>query len=118
MLALSGVIFKGEAEGREDMTGFTDRSWNMTCMSIKACLISLYTDPKKPKGTESWKRRPLTMTRFPTVMVPSMISLAAITMIVERAAEKMNPWPKLRKARDQLVFREASSYFTKDLSYC
>ena len=118
MLAFSGVMLRGGAAGMEDITGFTDNSWNMTCMSIKACLISLYTDPRKPKGTESWKRRPLTMTRFPTVMVPSMISLAAITMIVERAAEKMNPWPKLRKARDQLVFREASSYFTKDLSYC
>ena len=110
-------MLSGGAAGREDITGFTDNSWNMTCMSIRACLISLYTEPRKPKGTESWKSNPLTITRLPTVMVPSIISLAAITMIVESAAEKMKPCPKLRKARDQLVLREASSYLTRDLSY-
>ena len=82
MLAFSGVMWRGGAAGREDITGFTDRSWNMTCMSIKACLISLYTDPRKPRGTDNWKSNPFTITRLPTVIVPSNISLAAITMIV------------------------------------
>ena len=115
------------------------RLGRVTCMSIRAWRISLYTEPRKPRGTESWvqvqgvrghfglesvakentwKRRPLTMTRLPTVMVPARISLEAMIMMVERAAEKMRLWPKLRKARDQLVLREAVSKATRDLSYC
>ena len=33
------------------------------------CLISLYTVPSHPRGMESWKSRPFTITRSPTVMV-------------------------------------------------
>lgn len=40
-------------------------------MSIRACLVSLYTVPRKLRGRESWKSRPFTITRSPTVMVPA-----------------------------------------------
>lgn len=39
-------------------------------MSMRACLVSLYTVPRKLRGRESWKSRPFTITRSPTVMVP------------------------------------------------
>lgn len=40
-------------------------------MSISACLVSLYTVPRKLRGRESWKSRPFTITRSPTVIVPT-----------------------------------------------
>lgn len=40
-------------------------------MSIRACLVSLYTVPRKLRGRESWKSRPFTITRSPTVIVPT-----------------------------------------------
>lgn len=40
-------------------------------MSIRACLVSLYTVPRKLSGRESWKRRPFTITRSPMVIVPT-----------------------------------------------
>lgn len=40
-------------------------------MSIRACRVSLYTVPRKLSGRESWKSRPLTITRSPTVIVPA-----------------------------------------------
>lgn len=40
-------------------------------MSIRACRVSLYTVPRKLRGRESWKSRPLTITRSPTVIVPA-----------------------------------------------
>ncbi len=40
-------------------------------MSIRACRVSLYTVPRKLRGRESWKSRPFTITRSPTVIVPT-----------------------------------------------
>jgi len=71
--ALEGVTDKAEVVF-DEIFGSTDISWNMTCISIKDCLISRYTEPRNPKGTESWKRRPLTITRFPTLILPARIS--------------------------------------------
>lgn len=42
----------------------------MVCISIIDCRTSLYTDPRKFRGTDNWKSNPLTITRSPTVMVP------------------------------------------------
>ncbi len=40
-------------------------------MSMRACRVSLYTVPRKFSGIESWKSRPFTITRSPTVMLPA-----------------------------------------------
>lgn len=41
---------------------------------MRACLTSRYTEPKNPKGTDSWNKSPLTITKSPTVMVPTFDS--------------------------------------------
>ena len=43
---------------------------NNCCMSMRDCLISLYTVPRKLRGIESWNTRPLIITKSPTVSVP------------------------------------------------
>lgn len=48
------------------------RRENIVCMSIKAWRTSLYTEPKKFNGRESWNRRPFTNTRSPTVKLPGI----------------------------------------------
>lgn len=90
---------------------------NIVCMSIKACLTSLYTEPKNPRGMDSWKSKPLTMTRSPTVKLPWAMSLAAKTMIKLRAALKIACCPKFSAAKLVLVFKEAASYFFSEASY-
>lgn len=48
---------------------------------MRACLTSRYTEPKNPKGTDSWNKRPLTITKSPTVMVPTFDSLLLSNII-------------------------------------
>ena len=55
---------------------------------------------RNPSGTESWNRRPLTMTRLPTLMLPAMMSWAAMIITTERAELNIEFWPKLRAAKD------------------
>ena len=99
MAAVSRVISSFGKVSVEVIFGCTDMSWNMTCMSIRACLISLQTEPRKPSGTDSWNRRPLTMTRPPTLMLPARMSRAAMHMITDRAEENIKFWPKFSAAR-------------------
>ena len=61
---------RGTAFGASATDGASCKSLNMALMSISACLFSRYTVPRKLSGSESWNKRPLTMTRSPTDMVP------------------------------------------------
>lgn len=47
---------------------------NMVCMSIRACRTSLYTDPRNPRGTDSWNSKPFTITKSPTVIFPAQLT--------------------------------------------
>ncbi len=49
--------------------------------------------------------------------IPATIPWLARSIIPVRPALKIAFWPQLRKARDVVVFREATSYFFRTLSY-
>lgn len=49
----------------------TLRRVNKVFISIRACLVSLYTVPRKFRGRESWNSSPFTITRSPTDRLPS-----------------------------------------------
>ena len=44
---------------------------NIDCMSVRDCRKSRYTDPRKFSGTDNWNNSPFTITKSPTVIVPS-----------------------------------------------
>ena len=52
------------------MPGFCFIRLNSASMSITDCLMSLYMVPRKLRGKESWKSKPFTYTRSPTVRFP------------------------------------------------
>lgn len=63
-------------------------------MSIRACRVSLYTVPRKLSGRESWKRRPLTITRSPTVIVPAPHT--ATHTVTPSAAPSLSHFPSVQ----------------------
>ena len=81
----------------------------MVVISTIDCFASRYTVPKKFKGTESWKSKPFTMTKSPTVSSPVVTLLAANNIAVESAAEKMAFCPKFNPAKLVAIFKLACS---------
>ena len=63
---------------------------NSVCISTSDCLMSRYTDPRKFSGTESWNRRPFTITRSPTVIVPGKPQEITIYLMIQLRKHKNN----------------------------
>ena len=82
----------------------------MAPMSTRLCFASRYTVPRKLSGSESWKSRPFTMTRSPTVSAPAWMSCVVSSMASVSEVEKMRFWPKLSAERECCVARAARSY--------
>lgn len=51
---------------------FKSSTENIVCMSTSDCRTSRYTEPRKLSGTDNWNSSPLTMTKSPTVMPPTI----------------------------------------------
>jgi hypothetical protein len=66
--------------------------------------MSLYTDPRKFRGMESWNTRPFIITKSPTVNVPETTPWLAMTMSVVSAMVKVALCPKLSRERLVVVF--------------
>ncbi len=75
------------------------------------CRVSRYTEPRKFKGMESWKTRPLIITRSPTVRAPPATPKLAMYIMPVRATEKMRFCPAFRKARELVFWMAAAWYF-------
>mmetsp|Transcript_13814 Transcript_13814/g.51538 ORF Transcript_13814/g.51538 Transcript_13814/m.51538 type:complete len:313 (-) Transcript_13814:101-1039(-) len=113
----SGSRYRSGRSSLSGMAGFTDVSSNIASMSMSACRNSLYVDPMKLRGKDSWKRRPLTSTRSPTEAVPEAISRAHSAMMAVRPRLKMTFWPKFRRLSDVCVRIIAFSYCASTSSY-
>ena len=86
-------------------------------MSTRLCFASRYTVPRKFRGSDSWNRRPLTMTMSPTVSAPVATPCADKSIAIVNADENTRFWPTLRADSDCWVARAASSYFARHSSY-
>ncbi len=94
------VTRSGRAPGRSATSGFSASTSIMRSMSVSDCLISRYTMPMKLSGMNSCSISALTITKWPTVLLPAATSSPAITMTPVSAMVKITAWPVLSTASE------------------